>query len=221
MVNEYAETQLAQRASTVSGVALVNVFGSQKYAVRVQVDPNKLASVGVGLDEVQQRSRRATSTSPPHHGRLAPGAGGALQRTARARLTIAPSPWYRNGAPVKLDQVASVDSVENARGELVQRQARHRAGHPAPARHHSTPSRWWRTSKSGAAGLPGRCRRSRCGCSSTAPNRSANRWRTPAFTLVLAVVLVVLVIFLFLRNLSATIIPRSFCRSSGGRHLRP
>ena len=54
VVNEYAETQLAQRLSTVSGVALVNVFGSQKYAVRVQLDPNKLAAMGVGLDEVQQ-----------------------------------------------------------------------------------------------------------------------------------------------------------------------
>jgi len=50
MVNEYAETFLAQRISTISGVAQVQVFGQQKYAVRVQVDPNQLASRGVGIN---------------------------------------------------------------------------------------------------------------------------------------------------------------------------
>ncbi len=64
VVNEYAETQLAQRLSTVSGVALVNVFGSQKYAVRVQLDPNKLAAMGVGLDEVQQSIAQGNVTKP-------------------------------------------------------------------------------------------------------------------------------------------------------------
>src|ERR1700716_2820912 len=51
-LDEYAETFLAQRLSTVSGVAQVQVFGSAKYAVRIQVDPKALAARGIGLDEV-------------------------------------------------------------------------------------------------------------------------------------------------------------------------
>ena len=52
-VNEYAETVLAQRISTVDGVAQVQVMGSQKYAVRVRVDPKALAARGIGIDEVR------------------------------------------------------------------------------------------------------------------------------------------------------------------------
>lgn len=51
-VDKYAETQLAQRLSMVDGVAQVNVFGSQKYAVRVQIDPESLSAKGIGIDEV-------------------------------------------------------------------------------------------------------------------------------------------------------------------------
>src|SRR5208283_2985023 len=51
-VDEYAETMMAQRISMISGVAQVNVYGSQQYAVRVQLDPDKLAARGVGIDEV-------------------------------------------------------------------------------------------------------------------------------------------------------------------------
>jgi len=51
-VDEYGETLMAQRISMVNGVAQVNVFGSQQYAVRVQLDPNKLAAYGLGIDEV-------------------------------------------------------------------------------------------------------------------------------------------------------------------------
>src|SRR5438093_9275565 len=53
-VDEYAETMMAQRISMVNGVAQVSVFGAQQYAVRVQLDPNKLASRGIGIDEVQE-----------------------------------------------------------------------------------------------------------------------------------------------------------------------
>jgi multidrug efflux pump subunit AcrB len=54
LVNEYAETQLAQRLSTIPGVAQVQIFGSQKFAVRVQANPDQLASRGIGIDELQQ-----------------------------------------------------------------------------------------------------------------------------------------------------------------------
>src|SRR6185436_6658588 len=51
-VDEYAQTLLAQRISMVNGVAQVSIFGAQTYAVRAQLDPNALASRGIGIDEV-------------------------------------------------------------------------------------------------------------------------------------------------------------------------
>ena len=53
-VDDYAENLLAQRISMINGVAQVSVYGSQQYAVRIQVDPNKLAAYGLGIDEVEQ-----------------------------------------------------------------------------------------------------------------------------------------------------------------------
>src|SRR5258708_1368886 len=63
-VNEYAETFLAQRISTISGVAQVQVQGQQKYAVRVHVDPNALAARGVGINEVEQAVANANVNLP-------------------------------------------------------------------------------------------------------------------------------------------------------------
>jgi len=63
-VNEYAETALAQRISTVSGVSRVQIFGAQKYAVRVQVDPDKLAAHHVGIDEVQRAIQQSNVNLP-------------------------------------------------------------------------------------------------------------------------------------------------------------
>src|SRR5687767_6703640 len=63
-VDEYAQTFLAQRISQISGVAQVTVFGSQKYAVRVQVDPTALAARGIGIDEVEQAIARANVNKP-------------------------------------------------------------------------------------------------------------------------------------------------------------
>ena len=56
-LDEYAETMLAQRISMVEGVAQVQVYGSAKYAVRIQVDPNELATRGIGLNEIDQALR--------------------------------------------------------------------------------------------------------------------------------------------------------------------
>jgi HAE1 family hydrophobic/amphiphilic exporter-1 len=64
VVNEYAETQLAQRLSTLPGVAQVNVFGSQKYAVRIQANPDQLSSRGIGIDELQAASAQANVNQP-------------------------------------------------------------------------------------------------------------------------------------------------------------
>ena len=63
-VDEYAETYLAERISMISGVAQVEVYGSQKYAVRIQVDPQALASRGIGIDEVAQAIQSANVNLP-------------------------------------------------------------------------------------------------------------------------------------------------------------
>jgi hydrophobic/amphiphilic exporter-1 (mainly G- bacteria), HAE1 family len=63
-VDEYAETNIAQRISTLAGVAQVAVYGAQKYAVRVQLDPDLLASRGIGINEVQKSIAAANSNTP-------------------------------------------------------------------------------------------------------------------------------------------------------------
>jgi len=115
-VNEYAETYLAQRISTISGVAQVNVFGQQKYAVRVQLDPNALAARGVGINEVEQAVANANVNIPT--GSLsgkervfAVQSTGQLKNAASFRPVIV---TYRNGAPVRLRDLGSVvDGVQN------------------------------------------------------------------------------------------------------------
>ena len=115
-VDEYAQTLLAQRISTINGVAQVQVIGSQKYAVRVQLDPKALASRGIGIDEVAGAINRHNTNLPT--GTLYGAdrsytveSNGQLQNAAAFRpIVIA----YRNGAPVRLSEIGRViDSVEN------------------------------------------------------------------------------------------------------------
>ncbi len=114
-VDEYAETILAQRISTISGVAQVQVFGSQKYAVRVQLDPSKLATRGIGIDEVQRAVAQAnvnlpTGTLYGAHQAFSVQASGQLTDAAAYRPLIVA---YRNGSPVRLEQLGRViDSVQ-------------------------------------------------------------------------------------------------------------
>ena len=115
-VNEYAETNLAQRISTISGVAQVQVFGQQKYAVRVQVDPNAMAARGVGINEVEAAVSTANVNLPTGtlYGKdrmFAVQATGQLQDAAAFRPIIV---TYRNGSPVRLQELGRViDSVQN------------------------------------------------------------------------------------------------------------
>ncbi len=115
-VDEYAETYLAQRISTISGVAQVQVFGQQKYAVRVQVDPNSLAARGIGLNEVEQAVSQAnvnlpTGTLYGKNRAVAVQATGQLYNAAAYAPVIVA---YRNGSPVRLNQLGRViDSVQN------------------------------------------------------------------------------------------------------------
>src|ERR1700739_1426005 len=115
-VDEYAETYLAERISMISGVAQVSVYGSQKYAVRVQVDPQALAYRGIGIDEVAQAIENANVNLPTgtlwgSHEAFTVQANGQLTNAAAYRPIIVA---YKNGAPVRLEEVGRViDGVEN------------------------------------------------------------------------------------------------------------
>ncbi|HYL23806.1 MAG TPA: efflux RND transporter permease subunit [Burkholderiales bacterium] len=115
-VDEYAETNLAQRISTINGVAQVQVFGQQKYAVRVQLDPNTLAARSIGINEVEQAVANANVNLPTGtlYGKdrmFAVQATGQLQDAAAFRPIIV---TYRNGSPIRLHELGRIiDSVQN------------------------------------------------------------------------------------------------------------
>ncbi|MEH2227969.1 efflux RND transporter permease subunit [Nostoc sp.] len=115
-VDKYAETLLAQRLSMVDGVAQVQVFGSQKYAVRIQLDPESLSVKGIGIDEVADAIANGNVNLPTGtlYGKQQNStiqANGQLNDAASYRsLNVA----YQNGAPVQLGELGQVlDSVEN------------------------------------------------------------------------------------------------------------
>ncbi|MEH1837584.1 MAG: efflux RND transporter permease subunit [Nostoc sp.] len=115
-VDKYAETLLAQRLSMVDGVAQVQVYGSQKYAVRIQVDPESLSVKGIGIDEVADAIANGnvnlpTGTLYGQQQNSTIQANGQLNDAASYRsLNVA----YQNGAPVQLGELGQVlDSVEN------------------------------------------------------------------------------------------------------------
>ncbi|MBA4357197.1 MAG: acriflavine resistance protein B, partial [Desulfovibrio sp.] len=209
-VNEYAETLLAQRISMISGVAQVMIYGQQKYAVRVQLDPNQLASREIGVDEVAEAVRRgnsniATGTLSGPLREFTVQASGQLNDAAAYRpLIIA----YRGGAPVRLSDVGdAIDSAEN--NKRFNRFNRVPAMILAVQRQPGT----------NTVGVVDAIKKVLPGYVSQLPasvkvetliDRSESIRESVddvKFTLVLTVVLVVLVIFLFLRNVSATIIP--------------
>ena len=115
-VDEYGQTLMAQRISMVNGVAQVQVFGSQKYAVRIQLDPKGLASRGLGINEVGDAVKNANVNIPT--GTLY-GAHQAFTVQATGQLITAPQyrpliVAYRGGKPVRLEELGRVlDSVEN------------------------------------------------------------------------------------------------------------
>ena len=115
-LDEYAENLVAKRISMVPGVAQVQVWGAQKYAVRIQVDPNKLAAREIGLNEVQSAIQNWNVNIPtgtlygPHTAYNVLANGQLLHAADYEPIIVA----YRNGAPVRLNEVAHViDSVED------------------------------------------------------------------------------------------------------------
>ena len=209
-VDEYAQTFLAQRISTISGVAQVTVFGSQKYAVRVQVDPRALASRGIGINEVESaivagNVNKPTGTLYGAHQTFNVQATGQLTDAAAYRpLVVA----YRNGAPVRLDEIGRVvdgvqtDKVAGWFNEdravvlAVQRQPGTNTIEIVDAVGRLLPILRQQ--------LPASVNLNVVYDRSVAIRESVHDVQ---FTLLLTIALVVMVIFIFLRNVSATIIP--------------
>ena len=209
-VNEYAETYLAQRISTISGVAQVQVFGQQKYAVRVQVDPSQLAARGVSMNEVQQAIAGANVNLPTGtlYGKdrmFAVQATGQLYDAKAFQSVIV---TYRNGNPVRLSEVGRViDSVQtdkvaawfkDKRGIVlaIQRQPGTNTIEVVDAVKKLLPT--FRAEVPPSIGIEILYDRTTMIRANIAEVE---------FTLLLALALVIMVIFIFLRNIPATIIP--------------
>ena len=115
-INDYAETVLAPQISQLPGVAQVLVYGAQKFAVRVQVDPVAAAARNISLDDIRSVVAKANSSAPVgtlqgKEQAVTLVATGAMPHAADYRDVVVA---YRNGAPIKLNEVARViDSVEN------------------------------------------------------------------------------------------------------------
>ncbi len=116
VLDDYAETVIAPRLSMVNGVAKVEVWGQAKYAVRVQVDPDRLRAQQIGINEVDQALQNWNVNLPTGqlfgaHQTFNIKAGGQLRNAAQFRPIIV---TYRQGKPVRLEQVANVvDSIED------------------------------------------------------------------------------------------------------------
>ena len=209
-LDEFGETTLAQRLSMVGGVAQVLVYGAQKYAVRLQLDPAQLATRGIALEDVAaavtaQNVNMPTGVLYGPRTALTVQATGQLENASQFGDVIVA---YRNGAPVHLDEIGRItDDVQN-----------------------NKTASWYNGSRSIVLAIqrqPGtntvdvanRVKAALTRLSAEIPvavkvstlyDRSATIKASVddvTFTLELTLVLVVLVIFLFLRNLSATIIP--------------
>jgi HAE1 family hydrophobic/amphiphilic exporter-1 len=117
-VDDYAQTLIAPQVAAISGVAQVNVQGSQKFAVRVQVDPQRLRALGIGINDIDQVLQNWNVNQPTGQlfgptRTLTIKASGQLATAAEFRPVIVA---YRHGAPIRLEQVATVvDSVEDNR----------------------------------------------------------------------------------------------------------
>jgi hydrophobe/amphiphile efflux-1 (HAE1) family protein len=209
-LDEYAETTMARRISMVSGVARVRVFGAQKYAVRVQADPEKLAARQVDLEEVRNALASGSVNLPA--GSLY-GFNKAYTVESTSQLTSASQfarliVTYRNGSPVRLDELGNVlDSVSDTKTIFwinqnrsvvlaVQKQPGTNTVAVADAVKALLPV----MKQSMPAGIV-------IGRAFDASENIRESISDVKFTLIVTICLVILVIFVFLRNVSATVIP--------------
>ncbi len=213
-LDEYGQTLMAQRISMVSGVAQVQVFGSQKYAVRIQFDPMIMSSQGLGINEAVAAIQRGNVNLPtgilygPRNAFTVEATGQLNNAEAYRPLIVA----YRHGSPIRLDKIAHVmDSVENNKVAAwyvdsnsqqrsiilaIQRQPGTNTVEVANAVKELLPS--FKEKLPASVSVKILIDRS------VSIKNSVNDVK---FTLLLTLVLVILVIFLFLRNISATVIP--------------
>ncbi|WP_375469736.1 efflux RND transporter permease subunit [uncultured Nostoc sp.] len=236
-VDKYAETLLAQRLSMVDGVAQVQVYGSQKYAVRIQLDPESLSVKGIGIDEVADAIANGnvnlpTGTLYGQQQNSTIQANGQLNDAASYRsLSVA----YQNGAPVQLGELGQVlDSVENDKIASWYFPVKKESKEQGAGEKSSIQNPKSKIQNSGVRAIVLAVQR-QPGTNTVqvvdAIKKLLPTFRTqiPAavnvdilydrsqsiresvddvqFTLLLTIALVVLVIFLFLRNISATLIP--------------
>ena len=209
-VNDYADNLIGRNLSTVNGVAQVQIFGSQKYAVRIKADPNMLGAIGMGFDELGNVITAANSNNPLGNisGRAQSAsieAHSQLENAAEfADLIIS----YRDGAPVKLHQVAQIlDSVENEKnaGWLNGKRSIVLAIQRQPdANTVEVVDRIIAALPRLKSQLPASVQLVQVFDRSQSIRESVHDVQ---FTLGLAILLVVLAIFVFLRSMTATIIP--------------
>ena len=209
-VDEAAETTMAQRVSMVNGVAQVQVYGAQKYAVRVQVDPSAMATRQIGIDDVSN-SLNQGNTNLPTGTLWASGktftilSNGKLQNSAQFSPMIVA---YRNGAPVRISDIGrAIDSVQDDKSAswfngnraivlAILRQPGTNTVEVVDSVKQLLPQL--------EGQIPAAVNINILYDRSVSIRASVNDVK---FTLLLTVGLVVMVIFLFLRNISATVIP--------------
>ena len=213
-LDEYAETRIAQRISMVSGVAQVQVLGAQKYAVHVQVDPHLLASRQIGINEVQT-ALSGWNVNLPTGSIIGPERAFTLQATGQLMSAAQYRPLivaYRNGSPVRLEELGNViDSVEDDKTASwfytkqgsqraivlgVQRQPGTNTVAVTDAVKNLLPT--FRAEIPASVKMDVLYDRS---------DTIRESYKDVLFTMFLTLGLVVMVIFLFLRNVSATVIP--------------
>ncbi len=213
-LDEYAETRIAQRISTISGVAQVQVLGAQKYAVHVQMDPHALAAHQIGLNEIETALKN-WNVNLPTGSIIGPQraftlmASGQLMNAAQYRPVVVA---YRGGTPVRLEELGNViDSVEDDKtaswfyhhnqGDraiilAIQRQPGTNTISVTDGVKNLLPV--FRNELPPSVHMDILYDRS---------DTIRESYKDVQFTMLLTLGLVVMVIFLFLRNLSATIIP--------------
>ena len=213
-LDEYAETRIAQRVSMVSGVAQVQVLGSQKYAVHAQLDPHALAARQIGINEVENALRNWNVNTPtgsiigPHKA-FTLQATGQLMNAAEYQDMIV---TYRNGAPVRLRELGNIiDGVEDQRTASwfythdtkqraitlgIQRQPGTNTIAVADAVKNLMPQ--FQTELPTSVHMDVLYDRS---------DTIRESYRDVQFTMLLTLALVIMVIFVFLRNVWATVIP--------------
>ncbi len=213
-LDEYAETRIAQRISMISGVAQVQVLGQQKYAVHVQMDPHQLASRQVGINEIETALKNWNVNLPtgsiigPQRAFTLQASGQLMSAAAYRPLVVA----YRGGSPVRLEELGKIiDSVEDDKQAswYYTHKDSSRAIILAIQRQPGTNTMEVTDSIKNLlplfkAELPPSVNMDILYDRSDTIRES---FHDVQFTMLLTLGLVVFVIFLFLRNLSATIIP--------------